>query len=332
MVAISLYRGNLHRVSDLPRRWLMPAPQISLKDFKNLFRRRSLFRTRSRAAPAAATTPYPNSDPNTGVRAESSNDVVPQSEPSPTKVSRAANAASGDPTGKVNDCPAKPLGDDVSVPGPSFNSNSEFPQTKETHCKEAFNEKDRRKEEVEVKLRILNKKKHNFVQVLKQILNAEKELKRRSSMPPLAGRSPIPLQVDVTIDPGPMNRHVSPRMGPVGNLDGNMKGGEANDLLTPHMYSRHLIRMSNISPSLESPFKRPVFCQHNVVLHHPHGNFGVTSSPSRFAPMCHQGQNHVTNFPPVSVSGTNFIVSSPSPAASGGTSAFPDARLPSPWN
>lgn len=41
MVAISLYRGNLHRVPDVPRRWLMPNPKISLKDFRLLLLRRS---------------------------------------------------------------------------------------------------------------------------------------------------------------------------------------------------------------------------------------------------------------------------------------------------
>jgi len=42
MVAISLYRGNMHRVPpDVPRRWLMPKPQISLKDFRTLLLRRS---------------------------------------------------------------------------------------------------------------------------------------------------------------------------------------------------------------------------------------------------------------------------------------------------
>lgn len=42
MVAISLYRGNMHRVPpDVPRRWLMPTPKISLKDFRTLLHRRS---------------------------------------------------------------------------------------------------------------------------------------------------------------------------------------------------------------------------------------------------------------------------------------------------
>lgn len=56
----------------------------------------------------------------------------------------------------------------------------------------------------------------------------------------------------------------------------------------------------------------------------------VASSPSRFAPSCNGQQGG--NLPTVSVTGTNYVASSPSPAGSGGTSVFRDARLPSPWN
>ena len=40
MVAISLYRGNLHRVSDAPRRWPMPPRAITLDQFRVLSRKR----------------------------------------------------------------------------------------------------------------------------------------------------------------------------------------------------------------------------------------------------------------------------------------------------
>ncbi|KAL3625109.1 Phosphate metabolism transcription protein [Castilleja foliolosa] len=41
MVAISLYKGNLHKVPDVPRRWTIPPPKISAKTFRILLRRRS---------------------------------------------------------------------------------------------------------------------------------------------------------------------------------------------------------------------------------------------------------------------------------------------------
>lgn len=40
MVAISMYRGNLHKVPDVPRRWRMPDHNLSFKDFKSLLHRR----------------------------------------------------------------------------------------------------------------------------------------------------------------------------------------------------------------------------------------------------------------------------------------------------
>ena len=64
MVAISLYRGNLHRVSDVPRRWFMPTPQISLKDFRILLSRRNRALSQHRSSTTAATSSNPNPNPN----------------------------------------------------------------------------------------------------------------------------------------------------------------------------------------------------------------------------------------------------------------------------
>nr|DAD26740.1 TPA_asm: hypothetical protein HUJ06_028208 [Nelumbo nucifera]DAD26741.1 TPA_asm: hypothetical protein HUJ06_028209 [Nelumbo nucifera] len=63
MVAISLYRGNLHRTPDVPRRWLMPIPRISLKDFRILLRKRekALSCISSTTAPTSSN-PNPNPD------------------------------------------------------------------------------------------------------------------------------------------------------------------------------------------------------------------------------------------------------------------------------
>lgn len=77
MVAISLYKGNLHKVADVPRQWPRPTPKISLKEFKILLRRRARALSRlatsdSDVATDAATTsnpnpsPAPNSNPSCG--------------------------------------------------------------------------------------------------------------------------------------------------------------------------------------------------------------------------------------------------------------------------
>lgn len=59
MVAISLYRGNLHRVPDVPRRWLMPVNSISLKDFRSLLSRRSAALSRLSSDVGTSSNPSP---------------------------------------------------------------------------------------------------------------------------------------------------------------------------------------------------------------------------------------------------------------------------------
>ncbi|KAJ9140392.1 hypothetical protein P3X46_031046 [Hevea brasiliensis] len=65
MGAIYLYRGKLHRVPDIPCRWLMPTRKISLKDFKSLLHRRSQAFTHLRSstnAVAITSNHNPNAD------------------------------------------------------------------------------------------------------------------------------------------------------------------------------------------------------------------------------------------------------------------------------
>lgn len=193
------------------------------------------------------------------------------------------------------------------------------------------NEKQKRKTEVEEKLQVLNDKKHSLVLLLKQILHAEEELKRRINMHGIAVRPSAPLQADATNDSVSMTRHVALRMGSEPNLSGDVEGAETDALSNQNFHSRQIFRMNSTSPSSESPIRRPPFIQHNVASHPTsRTSLGATGSPLRFTPVAHQG--HPANLPTLSVSGTNYIASSPSPAASGGTSTFRDSRLPSPWN
>jgi myb proto-oncogene protein len=41
MVVISFYRGNLHKVPDIPWRWSIPQPSISPRSFKTLLDKRN---------------------------------------------------------------------------------------------------------------------------------------------------------------------------------------------------------------------------------------------------------------------------------------------------
>ncbi|KDP31179.1 hypothetical protein JCGZ_11555 [Jatropha curcas] len=363
MVAISLYRGNLHRVPDVPRRWLMPARQISLKDFKSLLDRRSKALSRLRPSTnAVATTsnhnPKPNPDPNTKengipITPELKVDKVNNNEEEGTSNGLVSEEVKDQVGLEYGECSVRPADvsnsllppekpevaekSDEAVTGdgnlrPRKEDLSVNPNTETEMCKtDVINhDKENRKKEVEEKLLVLNEKKHSLVQVLKQILNVEEELKRRNSVQGMAIRPSVPLQVDVTNDSGSLSRHATPRMGSEANLGGDMEGAETEDVSKPSNQSRHIHRMSSTSPSSESPLRKPPYIQHNVVPHPSRPSLGATSSPSRFALTGHQGPP--ASVPTVSVSGTNYVASSPSPAASGGTSAFRDARQPSPWN
>lgn len=77
MVAISLYKGNLHKVSNVPRTWIMPQRKISVKDFKTLLRRRNRALSRhlsatgtsvSAADPAVTVSDNPNPNSDAGNR------------------------------------------------------------------------------------------------------------------------------------------------------------------------------------------------------------------------------------------------------------------------
>ncbi|KAM0979679.1 hypothetical protein ACFX13_015778 [Malus domestica] len=364
MVAISLYRGNLHRVPDVPRRWLMPTPKISLKDFKSLLTRRSvaLSRLRSALPDAASSNPDPdfvldqlNEAPKAGdlshptIKFEAPENVDddcaagPSGEKKDGKQSDGADSAVK--SGGESDSPPALKPDliekesDVADVGASslavkVDKLDEVEDPNSERCnkeeeEEELSDNQKRKREVEEKLQVLNQKKHNLVQVLKQILNAEEELKRRNSMQGVVVRPTVSLQVDVTNDSGSMTRHAAARLGSEANLE--MEGVEGDELSNHNIQSRHMFRMNSTSPSSESPLRRPAHIQHNVVPHPSRASLGATgTSPSRFAPIGQLG--HPANLPTLSVSGTNYMASSPSPAASGGTSAFRDARLPSPWN
>ncbi|KAK8511341.1 hypothetical protein V6N13_013757 [Hibiscus sabdariffa] len=369
MVAISLYRGNLHRAPDVPRRWLMPTPKISLKDFKSLLHRRNKALSRLRSSSSSSN---PNPTPDLKPQIQSS---VPTAPPVDSKLKAKIESEpfeglkTGPPLTEIKvevvggsdggDCFVKPAYEktekDVSLQVDEKTEKDVSLQVDEKTEKDAslqvdekdkppetrtnvetvekindLNGKEQRKRDVEEKLQVLNAKKHGLVQVLKQILNAEEELKRRNSTQGTANRPAVPLQVETTTDSGSMTRIVTPRMGSEANVAGENEGVEADDVSNLNVHSRHVFRMSSTSPSSESPLRRPTYIQHNVIPHPSRTSMGVTGSPSRFAPTGNQG--HPGNPPTVSVSGTNFIASSPSPAASGGTSVFREARQPSPWN
>ncbi|XP_077212877.1 uncharacterized protein LOC143847992 isoform X1 [Tasmannia lanceolata] len=367
MVAISLYRGNLHRVPDLPRRWLMPNPGITLRDFRRLVGKRakalSLLSTTITKQEEEGVGDNESSKPQITSNKDNENvleENLPQKiteDESEDRLRTNDNDALEDP--KVNDVsPSKPAepdtGNDREDRGATATNaqeekvgSTDEAKLVENNSLDALNDKAKRKKEVEKKLEFLNERKHQLVQMLKQILNAEEEMKKRNSIQASSVRGAVPLPVEATLETmGSITRHAIPKTSSEMNSGGDL-GGESEDVSNHNTHARSLYLMHNTSPSAASPLRRPAFgsIQHNTVpltsqtslVASGHGQItsnmltGVTASPSRFAPPGHQG--HAPNVPSVSVSGTPFIASSPSPAASGGTSVFRDSRLTSPtWN
>lgn len=302
MVAISLYRGNLHKVPDVPRKWLAPPPSLSAKDFKILLHRRN-----KALARLQSTSPI---NPNHDSQILDDNQAHNQT----AQVNDINQLLHLDDDRKEFD------GGHVQTDGPEV---IELNLGDDENPSSEMNGKEERKREIEEKLKILNAKKHELVQSLKQILNAEEQLKRRSSEQGMAIQPPVSLQVDVTFDSG--SRHLTPRIGSDGILrDG--EGREAYDASNHNSHPRNFLRMSSVSPSSDSPHRRPFY---SVVPPASRATLGPSASPSRFAPTGQHGNS--ASLPTVSLSGTNYIASSPSPAASGGTSVFKDERHVSPW-
>lgn len=87
MGALFLYRGNLHRVADIPRRFPMPPRAISLNQFRRLLRKRNLTITQFLSRnPNAKPNPRVGNENHDGTDKtecpkEASSDLIPSSEP-----------------------------------------------------------------------------------------------------------------------------------------------------------------------------------------------------------------------------------------------------------
>lgn len=79
MVAISLYKGNLHKAMAVPHRWPCPTPKISRKDFKTLIRRRDKALSGLSTGVATTSNPNPAPDPNSSPNCDNF-DPTPASE------------------------------------------------------------------------------------------------------------------------------------------------------------------------------------------------------------------------------------------------------------
>ncbi|XP_064961942.1 uncharacterized protein LOC135610870 [Musa acuminata AAA Group] len=361
MAAISLYRGNLHRVPDVPRRWPLPPPAISLCQFKILIRKRSEALSRLSAAPVAATT--------LDVKVEGKSKEEVKGDDDGAKIGLSVREYSSvldpEPSNSQPKCKEETRdheafresevgasASDAPAGAPSTREEEEVRDSKigeagivdgkfEVRNKsDVVSDKEERKRDLEKKLHVLNEKKHNLVQMLKQILNAEEEIKRRSMQSPVLHPS-IPQKAEMTLEMGSVKQ--VPKLTVEVNF-GSDSGGESDAAAKNNSHVRQLHHTHSTSPSAAS-LTRTTFgsFQHNTGLQNIRASMTATGygpttpnssaggamvSPSRFAPVGHQSQT--PNLTPVALPVNHFIASSPSPAASGGASAvFMDPCLTS---
>ncbi|CAM0875351.1 unnamed protein product [Alopecurus aequalis] len=364
MVSISMYRGNLHRSGDdAPRQWEVPPPTLSASRFRRLLRSRSLAVSRLAGAPRVNS---PSSSPNSRLdegaagpvgeaeevdgdqqqpqqqeehqqeghdvqqqqqqQEEEGHDVQQEEvEEEGQDEQQQGEDVGEEEEGAVEDMEMDDAGEVVVGGGDaSANGDPEEGQGEsdgvdpnpEVSYPDGVEE---RKRELTDKLDSLSKKKHDLVQMLKQILNAEEEIRTRSTQASL--RAALPQPSENAADGSFVPRQV-PRM----TVDVNFSefAGESDGGSNQGTPGRPLHPAHNISPSTASFARSPFGSLHHNAGHTPRSPATFsTASPSRFAGTGHQGH------PSASVPGSNFVASSPSPAASGGSSSvFRDYRPP----
>ncbi|XP_062214917.1 uncharacterized protein LOC133915679 isoform X3 [Phragmites australis] len=216
MVAISMYRSNLHLSGSdagAPRRWELPRPALSAKRFRRLVRNRSLA-----VARLAGALPRPGSPGSTrldggdgaaepagdapGVEAEEeeAGQEEQQDEGEGQQLQKheegeVEQEQQQEEEGVVEDADMDDAGE-VVLEGDG-NGDAEEGQgesegvdpNQEVSCPDGI---DKKKGRLNEKLDVLNKKKHDLVQMLKQVLNAEEEIRRRSILASLRAAMPQP--------------------------------------------------------------------------------------------------------------------------------------------
>ncbi|CAN6287180.1 unnamed protein product [Urochloa humidicola] len=350
-----MYRGNLHiggrdSVAAAPRRWEPPRPTLSPKQFRRLLRNRSLAIAR-----LAGAHQRPGSPSSAGVdggrgaaeeardeeeadRVEELDGQQPQRQQQDGEGERQQQQAEEGNGEEEQQQPEEEEQEEGAVVDADMNDAGEVvvqgdgdgdaeegqgesegvdPNQEEVNCPDQINGKKRKLNE---KLDVLNKKKHDLVQMLKQVLNAEEEIRRRSMQASL--RAAMPQPSENTTDGSSVSR-LGPRMTVdvnFGDIAGDSDAGSNQG--TP---GRPLHHFHSISPSTASFVRSPFGSLQGHTPRSP-ATFSV-ASPSRFAASGHQGQ--APGLHSASLPGGNYVASSPSPAASGGSSSvFRDPRPP----
>ncbi|KAM0889914.1 hypothetical protein ACQ4PT_027406 [Festuca glaucescens] len=306
MVAISMYRGNLHRAGDdAARQWQVPPPTLSASRFRRLLRSRSLAVSRLAGAPRpnspgsspnsrldeAAAEPTREAEEVDGDQQEEGHDVQPQQlqhqqeeeghdlqkqeveEEGQDEQQQGEDVGEEDEQeeGAVEDVEMDDAGE-VVVGGGDASGNGDpeegqgesegFDPNPEVSYHDGVEE---RKRELTDKLDTLSKKKHDLVQMLKQILNAEEEIRKRSAQ--ASSRAAMPQPSENAADGSFVPRQV-PRM----TVDVNFSefAGESDAGSNQGTPGRPMHHVHNISPSTASFARSPFGSLHHNSVSWPH--------------------------------------------------------------
>lgn len=392
MVVISFYRGNLHKVPDTPRRWPIPKPSISLRNFKILLDKRSeaLKRlyvqdsTEQDEAEGMGDNDCAKEDdrclsdpkiteenkrkreqecldydkeikcpkttevhqPDALAQMDCDDPVAPKNARDPKRASDCSEPqASESPKARKSDAEEMDVNSDKQDSGsvPEEKLPEATKPTQEVHkSSQLITDKLKRKMELEVKLKELTEEKHHLVQMLKHILSNEEEMKKRGQMAAQSSAMhvSVPFQGETTAD-GSHTRQAGR------NCYGDLEEGELEDACTPSPHSRNLHHVLGAAGSVGSVLGRPPNSSQQQIQssqqtkvgltgvghspHNPNPSQGLLASPSLLG--AYGAHTQHAHLPPLSISGTQVAASSPSPAASSGTSILRDTRRTSPsWN
>ncbi|GKC57079.1 hypothetical protein Tco_1084677 [Tanacetum coccineum] len=232
MVAIAIYKGNLHRktttnneTQEEIREWRMPVRTISPKDFKTLIHRRNkALSTRGKRLRNPKPDPYYNPNPN------SYNDNGSNKEKQEEEKGQLCEDV------VVNDVNEKVVDQQLLIENGGELVAVTVKAESDVKVEEANGDHD-----------------------LQLILNVVEEPRRRSNAQGISGRPIVSLQVDVTNDSGSMSRDDTPRPGSEGNCVGDVEGAVANGVTNQNLHSRNITRMSSMSPSSDSLHRRGPF-------------------------------------------------------------------------
>ncbi|XP_024515837.1 uncharacterized protein LOC9661761 [Selaginella moellendorffii] len=212
---LCLYKSGVHKILGLPRRWVLPKPSISLPAFKKALELRDKALAATTAAAAVASSAHEECSDESS-RKRKRVDATDEEE-APAK--QICVADDKEAFGEQDSSDLDPQQQAPPEVQPKEDTSHNVENGSTYAADPVLQERAKRKEELEEKLKTLTSEKHRLVQLLKQILTNEEEMKRRaqttSSRPcdaPLLSQTPAARPMDLEEGELEYARSPSPRL------------------------------------------------------------------------------------------------------------------------